>query len=563
MCSTNQEAVSNVTAVTRHRIGTSNLLHYANKSRMEGHFNDVTVIAANQRIPANRMILSWHSVFFEKMFKCSMKEKYERNVEIQNVDGLCLKVLIDYIYIGHIDIDEENVMKLLAASDYLQIEDVKQYCFDFLKSVITADNWFIVLNAVVMYRGEAIKDQVYDYISTHFDEIVRTDDFKRVSDEELGQCIANLNRNVVKETSIYQSIMNWVEHDPEERKHKVLNLLQLLKVDQLPYEFVEACSKENFLENNIECQKFLFNVLLQTLKSQRDEMHGSKIISVGGVKNLSKITEVYNMRDNKPADYPDFPVPVSGHDLLKLNNYVFCLGGKLIKDNCWKVTKRVWFYHVKDKSMKWKEAAPMIDERNLMGATVHNDKLVVAGGHNGQRSVDAAEFYEMPLNRWNPISPLNQTRSGNALVSCKNCLYTLGGWGSGNYLSSVEMLRETDGEWEEVQPMQKCRNWLAAVSCGNVIYAIGGKSGEAPDTTTKTVEKYDPDKKKWIYVSEMNHERRTHAACVVGGLIYVVGGTNAENQAVKTIECYFPSKDLWSVIGETKDKLFHHSIVAI
>ena len=159
---------------------------------------------------------------------------------------------------------------------------------------------------------------------------------------------------------------------------------------------------------------------------------------------------------------------------------------------------------------------------------------------------------------------MKQCRTGNALVSCRGSLYALGGLhDDGVCLSSVERLKSIKGDWEDSPPMLQPRKWLAAVGCNNVVYAIGGQSKEDGSTRTNTVEKFDPDENKWIYVSKMNSERAAHAACVLHGKIYVVGGLDVKGKPVKTIECYTPSLDSWSIVGTTNLDWFYHSIVAV
>ena len=490
-----------------------------------------------------------------------MKEKYDHNVEIERVNGNLVKNLIDYIYVGSIYINEDNVMELLEAADYLQMEEAKSFCWEFLKSnfEIAIDNWLDMLKIAILYRGNEIKDQVYRYISTHFDDITQTDDFKALSCDELKDCITNLDRSNVKETSVYQGIMTWIKRDVDARKVKLLDMLQLLLVDKLTYEFLNEILNDDLIENDFDCHKFLFKTHLKNLQTKTQ---GSKIISIGGIKTPSTITEVYNLHGKKVCDYPDFPVNVSGHALLKMNGYIYSIGGEN-KVELSEIMNSVWVCPVKDQCKNWIKVAPMNEKRQVMGATVHNDNLVVAGGGNGSRRLDSTEFYEVPLNQWKTISSLMRKRSGNALVSCKECLYAFGGWDGENYLSSVERLGDLDSEWEESTPMQKPRRWLAAVNCNDVIYAIGGRCGKESSTPTKSVEKFDPDYGRWVLVKEMNIERRAHAACVVDGKIYVVGGFDGTGVVVKAIECYDPLLDNWNIIGETENELYRHAIVSL
>ena len=536
--------------VTCKREASIDLLKYANDTRSEGHFNDVTITIENECIPANKMVLSCHSVFFEKMFKCEMKEKHENKVKIESVDGKAVKSLVEYMYNGSIDIDDRNVFEMLAAADYLQLMDVKQFCLQYLQSKVTIDNWLddnwlATLQALTLFSSEASKHEIYQYMSKHFNEIVQTHDFSYLSHDDLKNMILYCYQTDVQATSLCQSIVNWIKHDVEARKHNILDLFVLAKVDQLPHEFIEDLLKEDFIKTNFDCRQFLVALKL-LVKNQKDEKVESKMISVTGNITPSKVPDVRSSHDCNLTNYPGIPLNLSGL-CVKTDG----------KDG-------VWLYNVKDQFESWIKVSPMIERRCVMGATEHNGKIVVAGGWNGSDTLASAEFYDMPNKKWKQVASMKQCRNTPALVSCQGYLYALGGWDdAGECLSSVERLTDLKNDWEECPPMLRAKRWFAAVSCSNVMYVIGGQSNHDDSAITNTVEKFDPDKNKWICVSAMNIKRRAHAACVIHGKIYVVGGIDTENKYVDKIECYTPSTDSWSIVGTTILDLYHHSIVAV
>ena len=42
-----------------------------------------------------------------------------------------MKHLIEFIYTGTIAINNDNALDLLSIADYLQIDEAKQFCFEF------------------------------------------------------------------------------------------------------------------------------------------------------------------------------------------------------------------------------------------------------------------------------------------------------------------------------------------------------------------------------------------------------------------------------------------------
>ena len=320
--------------VTKQRNDHFQLLKYANLKRKQGVFNDVTIKINNKCFSAKRLILSCFSEFFETMFQTEMKEKYQNTVDMNKIDEKSMQIIIDYIYTGIIVIDEENVIGLLSAADYLLMDDVKLYCFEFLESNVTSDNCFIVFDASILYENESLQNKVCDQISKDFDTVVEKDEFKHLSMDKLLFCLSNINRKLVEETSIYNAIITWTNHDLENRESEFAQLFQLITLDRLSLDFlVKVALNEKLVEQSLIC----FNKLKSTLSKQIEEMNstesGSKIISLGGSKTLSKVIKVYEHHVENIIKYPDLPIKCLCHCSLFLSNTVYVIGGSNDDDN--------------------------------------------------------------------------------------------------------------------------------------------------------------------------------------------------------------------------------------
>ena len=548
--------------VTRQRVTGPNVLQYANEKRNKGIFNDVTIEADTETIAANRMILSCCSRFFEGMFDLEMKEKYQHDpVQINGFDGKAVKALIDFMYSGEVTIDDENVMYLLAASDYLQLGEVKQFCFEFLESIVSSDNWFAIRSAADLYQDKHLQNQVNECMSKKFDAIVKTDEFKSLDKEDLCVCIKKLNRCHVTEDLIFNGLVAWSQFDDLSRKDDFPELFeQLIQLDRMPVEAVEKfVLKEELVTDHNQCLK----VLTRNFWERSKIIGTTKVISLGGKDAKGKCIQVHGCISKPPKQYPDIPIHLLCHCSLMTDERIYCIGG-CTKDNTGKTTavNNVWQMNMNDSTLKWKEVAPLRQKRYVMGGAVFRETLVVAGGSD-ENHLSSVEFYQAAINEWKIASPLCHPRSAGSLVGSDQHLYAIGGWTNNKCLSSVERTWNLKENWQQVQPMQMPRKWLAAVNCNGIIYAIGGQVGDESKATTNTVERYNADENKWSYVSSMVTDRRAHAACVMNAKIYVVGGVNASNKVVNTIECYNPTTDSWSVVGETDTNVLHHSLIAL
>jgi len=543
-------------SVSRDRVLNRSLLEYANQNRNEGFFNDVNIKVANECFSANRMVLSCFSCVFERMFKVEMKERYEETVEVKEVDEQSMKILIDYIYTGHIDIDSETVMNLLAAADYLQLEDVKQFCFEFLISILSSVTWFAVFTASNLYHNDSFDHHLQQYLSSNLEIVSLSKDFKALSKENLFLFVSYLDRNKVEESSVYQAVITWVKFDETSRKTELADLLQLIKFEKISHHFCgEIISNENLITDNYQCMKLAFQAFSQKLKAVK-----TAIVSFGGQSTAVRNSfRVFNFHQGQLQTnlYPDFPLPLQDLNALKLNNSIFCVGGQ---DTI--TSRKAYKIDILNKNKKWQELSPPNKVIDRSAAASFDESIVVAGGcTTASLSVGSAsvECYLKPSNKWIAIASLNQARSQFKLVSNDGHLYAVGGSDNVCNLSSVERLSNLQSKWEFVQSMQTARKNHAAVSYERCVYVFGG---ENKGVHFKSVEKYDPAVNEWSYVSNMNTERSKLAACVMDRKIYVIGGVGT-NGFIKTIECYDPLKDYWNVVGESHTDLQGHSMLAM
>ena len=551
-------------SVTYQRADIPNVLQYANQKRNNGSFNDVTIEAGDRTIAANRMILSCCSRFFEAMFDLEMKEKYQNPVQIHGVDGAAVKSVVDFMYSREVKITSENVMELIAASDYLQVTEVKRFCFEFLESILSLNNWFTILNAAKLYKSEHLLDQVYEYVGKNFNDAVQTDEFNLLVKHDLVGLISNSNRNHIKEVLIFEGLVTWCRHDEAARKDEFLamyeELVDLAKISS--NELKGIVLKEKLIsENHYHRLKVVENILAQ----ERKLCGNTKVVSLGGHKTPHKSIEVLNLTNKSQQTFPDMPMGLDSHCSLKSGNFVYLIGGCTpAKDGKIIVSQNVWCLNTTDEELIWKEVAPMNQKRYVMGGAVFRDSLVVAAGCNKNHKVlSSVEYYQAAFDEWKFASPLRNARSGCAMVASNEHLYVLGGWVDDKCSSSVERISKLSEDWEEIQSMQMPRRWLASVICNGIIYAIGGQTDCKEKITTSTVETYNFGENKWVYVSSMITERSAHAACVMNGKIYVVGGLDASNKTVKSIECYDPETDSWSVVGNIDVSLYHHSLIVL
>jgi hypothetical protein len=89
----------------------------------------------------------------------------------------------------------------------------------------------------------------------------------------------------------------------------------------------------------------------------------------------------------------------------------------------------------------------------------------------------------------------------------------------------------------------------AAVVLGGALYVIGGHSGWTAGSTA-SVERYDPDQNKWVAVAPMTVARNGAAAAVLNGRIVAAGGYNNGIGILQSCESYDPDQNKWEALPD-------------
>ena len=92
---------------------------------------DVRLKVREDIFPAHCVVLTANSDYFHAMFTAGKKESNQDVVDLNNKSFSTdvLKIVMDSIYTGDLNVNEENVFGVLAAAYRLQVTtDVQQFC---------------------------------------------------------------------------------------------------------------------------------------------------------------------------------------------------------------------------------------------------------------------------------------------------------------------------------------------------------------------------------------------------------------------------------------------------
>ncbi|MEL6555290.1 MAG: kelch repeat-containing protein [Cyanobacteria bacterium J06621_11] len=221
-------------------------------------------------------------------------------------------------------------------------------------------------------------------------------------------------------------------------------------------------------------------------------------------------------------------------------------------------------------SLQWMDATPLPAERQEIYADVRDERIYTLGGlfEGAQNVADDFFEYDAAGDAWTELSPMPEARHHVTVSIVEDKLYGIGGFAGGfpgwEAQSDVFVYDFNGEEWAESTPLPEPRGEHTAVVINGKIYVVGGRFKRVPESAdftdhfdTASVLVFDPTSEAWSPAPDMPTARNSHAAVVIDGKMYVVGGrqyTEQENGEyaninVASLEVYDPEAESWETLA--------------
>ena len=218
---------------------------------------------------------------------------------------------------------------------------------------------------------------------------------------------------------------------------------------------------------------------------------------------------------------------------------------------------------------QWMDASPLPAERQEIYADIRDDKIYTLGGlfEGAQNVSDNFLEYDAARDIWTELSPLPEARHHVAVSIVEDHLYGIGGFMGGfpnwEAQNTVFVYDFNIAEWTESTPLPQPRGEHTAVVIEGKIYVVGGRLKRTPDSAnfsdhfdTASLLIFDPITGVWSSAPDAPTARNSHAAAVIDGKMYVVGGRQFTAQEsgeyanvnVASLEVYDPEAETWETL---------------
>ncbi|CAF0875087.1 unnamed protein product [Adineta steineri] len=555
------------------------LLDIMQQYRKEERFCDVVLCVNGIRHPAHKVVLASASPYFASMFGGIGNIEANTTADIDITKSIpctfALNVILDFIYTSQVQLNDKMVMPVLTCSLPLLLDELIELCVAYLREQLHPSNCVGLLLYGKQYLCYPLIEAAEHYIHEHFEEVVRHEEFLSLNFGDLCSMIKDDKVKVKCESIVYNAAMQWVRHDPCNRRAELAEILPCIRLQFLDPSFLRGvmnCS--DFAQPDmIVCREYLSNVHEKLtshrycrLPPHRAPVKPLVIYCAGGYYNQSINTmECYFLETQKWKRCADLQIPRSGVGVVSLHMRVYVIGGRHNTKNENKDCRDVERY---DPFMnKWTSMPQMVYPRNRLGVGAIDRCIYAVGGSNGQQIHSSVERFTLSpdLEPWVEVASMHVGRIGLAVCTHSRLLYAIGGFDGHRRLAEVESYNPDTNSWKREPSLLCGRSGAAAAPLAECIYVVGGYASDNIDGSMQldVVERFDTITQQWSYVKPMNCRRSALSCVTLDKCLFALGGYDGKNFS-SVVEVYDPEKDEWTYgTPLTRERSGHGSALTV
>lgn len=511
------------------------------------------------------------------MFTRNVNESGQHVVPLHGVCKIALAEVINYMYYGTININNDHVQSIFTTANLLEMLQLLDFCTDHMGAELHISNCVDVYIFASYHCCERLQDLARTFILEHFSKVTNSDHFIKLDVEDLSDILSHDDIAVEREEVVFECVMKWIEANPEKRKTFLPNLFGHVRLPLINDHYFQNHIEQNrLIKEDSFCHKLvsryrhhkMANVsdTFQEFNSNETEMNNTPrlgmfkkklIVFAGGsdTKGERSFTcydpstgkNYYSIKHHPSFD---FKYKIDHHKIVATqDNDIFFLGGIFYET-----------YHFEDhgeslsevfqydpKNARWKKRCPMIVSRCMFATACVADKIFAIGGKCSYPKGDpenTAEYYDIDLDIWKPTAlvPIKIYRC--AATSYTNFIYLFGGVDEEdeelNTVFSYDILADM---WTLINTEMLCpRMDFSAITYDDCIYVVGGANSYQ---NVVSMEIYNPLSNKWQFGKDYPEERKAMAVVLYDDSLHVIGGVRKLGSRMNRRSRLVESRDLY------------------
>lgn len=534
-------------------------MHALNELRQQNLLCDAIIrLEDGSAFSIHRALMSACSPYFRALFTTSLHENERTDILIRDVSSEAMRLVIEYAYTRNTQVDADNVEMLLRTADYFNIEGMLNDCCSFLMTQVGPRNCFGIKKFANFYGCVELEKEIHNHIMRNFVDIAHAPDNEELLNlpaDEMCDILGADNLNVKNEEVVWETMLNWIERDPQNRKQHIHKLMKQIRLGLLETSyFVEKVKNHPYVIENEDCRpliietlKFIYDLEMITQRDgevttpelARPRVPHEILFAIGGWSGGSptNFIETYDTRADRwvKVKEVDPSGPRAYHGTAVIGFDIYVIGGFDGMDyfnscRCFNaVTKQ------------WREVGPMNARRCYVSVGILDGFIYAMGGYDGHHRQNTVERYNPRTNQWSMVVPMHMQRSDACATTLNGKIYIAGGFNGQECMNSSEMFDPETSQWTMLAPMRCRRSGVSCIGYHNQLYVLGGFNGISRMCSG---EKYNPETETWTPIPDMYNPRSNFAIEVIDDMIFAIGGFNGVT-TIYHVECYDDKNSEW------------------
>ncbi|CAH8656777.1 unnamed protein product [Heterobilharzia americana] len=216
-------------------------------------FTDVILCAGEEELPCHKAVLAASSAYFFAMFSSPYKEQQTSRVTLDYISPWALRRLLDFVYLGILEITEATVQDVFLAASLLDYPVAVKACVEFMKSHLDITNCLGIEALAEMHNLTDLAQSSHKLAVENFSSLLlESNEWVTLPISTVISYISSDELDVPSEQFVWDACINWIDQVPETRIVYLPQLLSHIRLKYLDKEMLEIQLQENPLI--IECK---------------------------------------------------------------------------------------------------------------------------------------------------------------------------------------------------------------------------------------------------------------------------------------------------------------------
>ncbi|XP_009707083.1 PREDICTED: kelch-like protein 11, partial [Cariama cristata] len=294
---------------------------------------------------------------------------------------------------------------------------LKEFCGEFLKKKLNLSNCVAVHSLAHMYSLNQLALKAQDMIRRNFHKVIQDEEFYTLPFHLIRDWLSDSEITVDSEEILFETVLKWVQKNPEERERYFEDLFKLLRLSQMkPTYLTRHVKSERLVLSNEACVKLVSEAVeshaLRSENLQSGNLQHSAcpvaslprfgqnmdvIMVIGGVSEggdyLSECVG-YFIDEDRWVNLPHIHNHLDGHAVAVTESYVYVAGS--MEPGFAKTVER----YNPNRNI-WEQVSNLITRKHSFGLTEVKGNLYSIGGHgNFSPGFKDVAIYNPELDKW-------------------------------------------------------------------------------------------------------------------------------------------------------------------